>query len=345
VTQTSGVQASTWRWTTDSDAAQVRSDVTLLRALAGAQGAWEGEPVACSRNRIQKLMEEGRITANGVPLRGSEKLAPGTRIEARFPVPRSSELIPLDAPLEILFQDEHLVVVNKPPGITVHPSETQADGTLVHMLLHHVKDLSGIGGELRPGIVHRIDKDTSGALVITKTDAAHRSLAETFAKHDIERTYWAFCYGAPEAPEGKLDTLIGRNPADRKKMSVDVKEGRRAVTHWRRLEEYGSLKTRAFASLIQATLETGRTHQVRAHLTSLGHSLLGDPAYGVPSDRHTKWLALPPEVREAVNGLPGQALHARVLGFAHPITGEKLRFEAEPPAGLRALMAALGRYR
>jgi 23S rRNA pseudouridine1911/1915/1917 synthase len=337
--------SSLWKWTVSSEAAGVRSDLAILRALGAGEGDWEGEKVEVSRSRIQKLMEEGQILATGAPLRGNEKLASGTSVEARFPAPRSSELIPQDAPLEILYQDEHLVVVNKPPGLTVHPSDTQTDGTLVHILLHHIKDLSGIGGELRPGIVHRIDKDTSGALVVSKTDAAHRVLAESFANHTIERSYWAFCYGAPAAPLGTIDTLIGRNPTDRKKMSIDVKEGRRAVTHWSRTEEYGTLKSRAFASFIEARLETGRTHQVRVHLTSLSHSLLGDPTYGVPSERNPKWLALPVEVREAVRALPGQALHARVLGFDHPITGVKLRFEAEPPAQLRALMNALGKYR
>jgi 23S rRNA pseudouridine1911/1915/1917 synthase len=253
--------------------------------------------------------------------------------------------VPEDRALDILYQDNHLVVVNKPPGLTVHPSETQREGTLVHALLHHIRDLSGIGGEMRPGIVHRIDKDTSGALVITKTDKAHRALAETFARHEIERAYWAFCYGSPLEASGRIESLIGRNLADRKKMSMTVKEGRHAITHYRRVEEYGSGRAKPFAAWVEARLETGRTHQVRVHLTGLGHSLLGDPVYGTPSERHSKWLVLPADVREAVQKLRGQALHARVLGFTHPVSGEKLRFEADPPAELQALMDALARYR
>jgi 23S rRNA pseudouridine1911/1915/1917 synthase len=208
-----------------------------------------------------------------------------------------------------------------------------------------VRDLSGIGGELRPGIVHRIDKNTSGALVITKTDLAHQGLAKVFAAHRIERSYWAFCYGSPASPSGRIESLIGRSPTDRKKMSMEVKEGRRAVTHWKRVEEYGVPKTKPFASWIEASLETGRTHQVRVHLTGLGHSLLGDPTYGAPSERHPKWLALPPEVREAVRSLPGQALHARLIGFEHPVTGRHMRFEAEPPPALRAAMETLSKFR
>ena len=229
-------------------------------------------------------------------------------------------------------------MVNKPPGLTVHPSSTQKEGTLVHALLHHIKDLSGIGGVLRPGIVHRLDKDTSGALVISKSDRAHVALVEKFSKHDMERVYWALCYGSFKQPSLKIETLIGRNPKDRKRMSSDVKTGRKAITHLKRLENFGS-----YACWVQAQLETGRTHQVRVHLTGAGHSVLGDPVYGTPNSKSAKWLALPSEVREAVAQLPGQALHARVLGFEHPITKKRLRFEAEPPAEFRGVLEALKR--
>jgi 23S rRNA pseudouridine1911/1915/1917 synthase len=335
-----------WNWVSTPEAEAVRADVTLLRALETGQGLWEGgDPLPCSRNQLQRLMDEGAILADGDRLQAKTKLRAGAKVEIRFPPPRPTSLIPEDRPLDILFQDAHLVVLNKPPGLTVHPSETQSEGTLVHALLHHIKDLSGIGGESRPGIVHRIDKNTSGALVITKTDAAHRRLAETFANHDIERAYWAFCYSAPAQDSGKIESLIGRSTSDRKKMAMDVEDGRRAVTHYKRIESYGTPKAKAFASWIEARLETGRTHQVRVHLTGLGASLLGDPTYGVPSEKNPKWLALPAEIRPWVAAMPGQALHARVLGFTHPITGEKLRFEAEPPAQLKALMEALGKFR
>lgn len=307
-------------------------------------------PTEVSRSQVQKWIDEGRVLINDRPAKSpSVKLQAGDRIRIEVPPPRALELIPEDRPLDILFQDEHLVVVNKPPGLTVHPSATQYTGTLVHALLHHIRDLSGIGGVLRPGIVHRIDKDTSGALVITKTDLAHQRLVETFSKHAIERRYWALVYGSPTSAspdrETKIESLIGRSPSDRKKMSMTVKEGKRAVTYYRRIEEYAQPKHKPFASLIEARLETGRTHQVRVHLTGSGHSLLGDPVYGTASENQPKWQALPREVQDAMRALPGQALHARVLGFKHPITGQELRFEAEPPESFRLLLETLKRYR
>lgn len=340
-------QALIWRW--QANGAE-RADRAIVRALEEGEGVWEpSKPDSLpSRSQIQKLIEEGRVLSDGAPIRSSAKLTLGQVVELSLPPARPLELIPEDLPIEIIFQDEHLVVVNKPPGLTVHPSETQADGTLVHALLHHVKDLSGIGGVLRPGIVHRIDKDTSGALVVTKTDAAHRVLVETFAKHEIERRYWAICFGSPKLrnqEEKKIESLIARSPNDRKRMSMQVEEGRKAITYIRELETYSDGSKTAFASLVEARLETGRTHQVRVHLTGLGHSLLGDPVYGTPSDRHTKWVALPANVRKAAEALPGQALHARTLGFKHPITGKDLRFEAEAPKEFAAVLAALEPYR
>lgn len=323
-----------WAWTltADTDPALLseRADKAIIRALKEGLGEPE-EGIECSRSHLQKLMEAGAVTVSGAPLVPRAKLSIGDQIVIEFPAPRELVARPENIPLEILFEDSHLVVVNKPQGLTVHPSITQADGTLVNALLYHIKDLSGIGGVLRPGIVHRIDKDTSGALVITKTDAAHRKMVEIFSAHHIERAYWALCYGVPKELSGTIDTLIGRCPTDRKKMSCQVTSGRRAISHYKVLEQFTTEKGALAASLIEVRLETGRTHQVRVHLTSLGHSILGDPAYGTPTDRATKWLALPARVREAIRALPGQALHARVLGFAHPITGTPLRFEAPPP--------------
>lgn len=343
-----------WSWVVPEERAGDRADRAILSALEEGLGTWSGAAGAeeddddervFSRSQVQKWIDDGLVLLNGKSPRASVKLAPGDRIEARPPAPRSMTLTPEDRPLDILHEDEHLVVVNKPPGLTVHPSITQLEGTLVHALLFHIKDLSGIGGVLRPGIVHRIDKDTSGALVVTKTDAAHQKLVETFSKHAIERRYWAICYGSPRNEREKIESLIGRSPTDRKRMSMQVKEGRKAVTHLTRLESYGEPSKSAFASLVEARLETGRTHQVRVHLAGLGHSLLGDPVYGTPTERHPKWLALPADIREAVRALPGQALHARVLGFEHPITGKALRFEAAPPPALQKLLDALARYR
>lgn len=300
--------------------------------------------VRLSRNQIQKLIDSGKIHCNGAILTAASRFQPGDKIEFSIDPPRAIGLVPEDNPVEVLYSDSDIVVVNKPPGMTVHPSETQMEGTLVHALLHQIRDLSGIGGVLRPGIVHRIDKNTSGALVITKTDEAHLKMSEIFAKHDIERVYWAFCYGVPKLKKGTIDTLIGRHATDRKKFSSQVKEGKRAITHYQLKEEFRSNSGTPFASLIEAKLETGRTHQVRVHLSSIGNSLLGDPTYGAPSERHPKWLALPTDVRAATELLPGQALHARVLGFNHPRTGEFLRFEAACPPALNGLINALKNY-
>ena len=341
----------TWTITLEHIATSERADKAIPIALEAGYGHWtQGQatqPGSFTRSQIQRLIDEGKaLGSDGKPLKANTKLKAGNHIKVEFPPAKPLELIPENRPLDILFEDEHLLIVNKPPALTVHPSDTQTEGTLVHALLHHIKDLSGIGGILRPGIVHRLDKDTSGALVITKTDATHVALSAVFARHDIERRYWALCYGDVETPELglKIESLLGRNPNDRKKMAMNVKEGRNAITWVTRLEAYGQPTKKPFASLVEAKLETGRTHQVRVHLTGIGHSILGDPGYGSPSDRHPKWLALPEEIRELVTKLPGQALHARVLGFKHPITGKELRFEAEPPEAFRLLLEGIKRY-
>jgi 23S rRNA pseudouridine1911/1915/1917 synthase len=295
-----------------------------------------------SRSQIQRLLEEGRILVDGNRLRAKDPVSPGARIELTIPRPVEISVEPEDIPLQILFEDPHLVVVNKQPGLTVHPSETQRSGTLVNALLHHIRDLSGIGGKLRPGIVHRIDKDTSGALVISKSDEAHAGLSKLFSTHTIERKYWAVCYGAPSWNGTRtFSSTLGRSPSDRKKIAVDVPGGRTAVSHFTPLKLFQIPGKNAFSSLIEAKLETGRTHQVRVHLTHLGHSLLGDPVYGTPTSNQPKWKALPRLVQEAVASLPGQALHARELGFVHPVTGENLSFIAEPFPAFQQLLDAL----
>jgi len=342
--------AVVWKWRAEGE--PTRMDRALTDAIERDLGQWTGDPEkkpkGISRSQIQRLIEEGQVSTDGTVVKSNAKFRPGAEIEIRFPPPAPTQLIPEDRPLEILFEDDHLVVLNKPPELTVHPSTTQREGTLVHALLHHIKNLSGIGGELRPGIVHRIDKNTSGALVITKTDQAHRKLVEVFSKHEIERIYWAFCYGSPKSKQETIVGLIGRNPTDRKKMAVlepSASGGRKAITHYTVIEEYSTHKQKPFASFLEITLETGRTHQIRVHLTSMNHSILGDPLYGTPSANQPKWKALPEDVREKTSALPGQALHARVLGFQHPVTGKLLRFEAEPPAQFKALAEALGKFR
>lgn len=345
-----------WSWTVSDWARGLRADRAITEALERGEGVWEdgdSAPASISRSYVQKVLEANSTIQSNV------KLKAGAPLEIRFPAARNLEVLPEERALEFLYQDEHIAVVNKPPGLTVHPSETQHEGTLVNALLHHIRDLSGIGGVLRPGIVHRLDKNTSGALVITKTDAAHQKLSQVFAEHAIERVYWALCYGSfaqellKKTPGTRLDPLriestLGRHPTDRKKIAMNVEGGRKAITFARRLSDYldpeAHVRTRAFACLVEAKLETGRTHQVRVHLASLGNSLLGDPVYGTVSEKSQKWLALPARVRDCVQDLPGQALHARVLGFDHPITGERLRFEAEPPEAFRRLKDVLDGY-
>ncbi len=350
------VDTVTWTWIAPEDFK--RADLAILQALETEKTSeTESQSTASlhsiTRSRLKALFNDlciiaQGITAQDIPLKANSKIKKGTRIQVYLPPPVCSELKPENQSLEILFEDQHLLVVNKPPGLTVHPSPTQMTGTLVHGLLHQIKNLSGIGGVLRPGIVHRIDKDTSGSLVITKTDLAHTRLAATFAKHEIERRYWALCFGSPTVPVNgtpvKISSLIGRNPNDRKKMSMNVSSGRGAITHYTKLKNYALPKKTPFASLIEATLETGRTHQVRVHLTGIGHSILGDPVYGTPSEKQTKWTALPAEIREIVDRLPGQALHAKIIGFKHPISGEQLRFDAPLPPVFQELLSALQNY-
>lgn len=337
-----------WRWIVSPEFESVRADKAILSAIEKGEGAWNpsGPAPELSRSRIQKLIDEECILHNSNPLSANNKLKSGDEIELKFLPPKPLDQVEAqDIPIEVLWQDEHLVVLNKPQGLTVHPSSTQAESTLVNALLFHIKDLSGVGGVLRPGIVHRLDKDTSGVMVVTKTDEAHQRLAKVFAAHDLDRRYWALCYGTLEQDELRLETKIGRHTKDRKKMSTQAKEGRVAVTEFRVLEAYGVSNKKPFASWVEARLHTGRTHQVRVHLDSLHHSILGDPTYGKPSSsQDSKWLALPKEIRELVDTLPGQALHARRLAFEHPITGKAMSFESEPPSPFQALLKEMKRY-
>jgi 23S rRNA pseudouridine1911/1915/1917 synthase len=341
------------QWTWISDQSSPRADRLLTLALETDLGVWEGEKRKVSRSLLQKWMNDGQVklvrSAKNYPaktLTASDSISVGDQIEIVMPDPESLELIPEDRPIEILYEDTDLLVVNKPPNLTVHPSSTQTQGTLVHALLHHIKDLSGIGGVLRPGIVHRIDKDTSGALVITKTDAAHIKLSETFSKHQIQREYWALVYGSPEWGKNPktVESLIGRSPHDRIKMSMEVKTGKKAVTHFRCEMKFGDPTKKPFAAWVIAKLETGRTHQVRVHLAGIQHSILGDPLYGTPTSQQAKWLALPADVKLAVEQLPGQALHAASLGFHHPISGQWLEFKANPPLAFQSLLDTLKTY-
>jgi 23S rRNA pseudouridine1911/1915/1917 synthase len=242
------------------------------------------------------------------------------------PVERT-EIAAQEIPLSVVHEDRWLVVIDKPAGLVVHPAPGHEDGTLVNALLAHCQDLRGIGGELRPGIVHRIDKDTSGLLVIAKDDQTMKSLGAAFKAHDIERLYDALVVGRPVGPGGRIDTLHGRDPRDRKKFTIRVKQGRRAVTNWQVAERFDG------AARIEARLETGRTHQVRVHLAAMSCPLLADRTYGRPPRD--------PDLRAIAEQLGRQALHARTLGFVHPATGEKLSFTAPPPPDFQRALEAL----
>jgi len=293
----------------------------LDKALAEASGL--------SRERIKALIGDGAVTVGGrAATSGSAKISGGESFSISLPPPAPLDTQAQDIPLDVVFEDEHLIVVNKPAGLVVHPAAGNLDGTLVNALLHHCAGrLSGINGTLRPGIVHRIDKDTSGLLVVAKSDAAHERLAKLFADHSIARTYLAVCAGQPKPAEGTIATRLGRSDSNRKKMAVlsgTSSRGKHAVTHYRTLRQLNH------AALIECRLETGRTHQVRVHLASIGHPLLGDPAYGRDP------APLRPLLKEL--GFGRQALHAASLGFVHPVTGERLAFAAELPADMAELI-------
>jgi 23S rRNA pseudouridine1911/1915/1917 synthase len=258
----------------------------------------------------------------GRSARPSQRVRAGERIELNLPEPGAARLEPEPIPLRVVHEDPDLIVVDKPAGLVVHPAPGHASGTLVHALLHHCRDLSGVGGELRPGIVHRLDKGTSGLIVAAKHDRAHRHLAEQFRAHSIEREYLALVRGRPRADAGSVDAAIGRHPTDRKRFSTRTARGRSARTHWKvelRFAEH---------TLLRVRLETGRTHQIRVHLASVGLPIAGDPVYGGRKPG-------------APAGLVRPALHAALLGFEHPRTGERLRFSSELPEDLARVLAEL----
>jgi 23S rRNA pseudouridine1911/1915/1917 synthase len=286
-----------------------------------------GEVPEISRSQLSRQIGQGAVTVNDAVFPPSRKLRAGDVVVWTPPPVAVTELRAEDIPLKVVYEDRWLVVIDKPAGLVVHPAPGHEDGTLVNALLAHCHDLRGIGGELRPGIVHRIDKDTSGLLVIAKDDQTMRALGAAFKAHDIERVYEALVVGKPPAESGRIDTLHGRDPRDRKKFSVRVKEGRRAVTDWKVVERFTG------AARMEAELETGRTHQVRVHLAALGCPLLADRTYGKPPRE--------PELRAIADELGRQALHARSLGFVHPATGKALSFQSEPPEDFRRALAAL----
>jgi 23S rRNA pseudouridine1911/1915/1917 synthase len=317
--------------TVAAEQAGLRLDRFLAAALADI-----------SRSRLQALIETGAVSRGGATIGdGNTRVKPNDIYEVRIPEAVPAEPQGQDIPLEIVYEDKDLIVIEKPAGLVVHPAAGNLDGTLVNALIAHCgASLSGVGGVARPGIVHRLDKDTSGLLVAAKNERAMRSLGKQFAAHTIERAYHAVVWGSPRTPEGIIEGQIGRNPFDRKRMAVLRGQGKPARTRYRVIERFGDA-ARPFASLIECRLETGRTHQIRVHLTHLGHPLIGDPSYG--RMRPTPRPKTEAEViaYSAATKFQRQALHAHVLGFFHPSLQTTMRFESQWPDDFKQLVAAL----
>ena len=280
------------------------------------------EELGLSRSYVKKLIEDGHVSVTGkVAAKAGQIVRAGDEIRVGVPDPEPVSLAAEAIPLDVVYEDEDLVVVNKPRGLVVHPAVGHWSGTLVNALLDHVEDLEGIGGEMRPGIVHRLDKETTGLLVVAKNDTAHHSLSEQIRLRTVKREYWAIVHGSPKSESGRIEAPIGRHPGDRKRMAVNLKNGRDAVTSFKVLERF-----KAAYTLVSCRLETGRTHQIRVHMLYIGHPVVGDPVYGT---------------RKAHLGMTAQALHARVLGFTHPRTGEWMEFTAPPPDDFNQALAQL----
>lgn len=282
-------------------AAQVRIDKYLADVMP-----------ECSRSFIQKLLKDGLVSVDGKIVKANYRLSVGEELQFTIPIQEEPDILPEDIPLTILYEDSDLIVVNKPKGMVVHPAAGHYTGTLVNALMYHCKDdLSGINGCLRPGIVHRIDRNTTGSLIVCKNDFTHQAIAEQLKEHSITRRYRAIVHGNIKEDTGTVDAPIGRHRTDRKKMAVDIRNGRNAVTHYRVLERFGQY------TYIECQLETGRTHQIRVHMSSIHHPILGDDVYG--------------PAKCPVANLQGQTLHAQVLGFVHPRTGNYMEFSAPLP--------------
>ena len=305
----------------------------LDRFLAGVQPD-------LSRTQIQGLIRDGRVRVNDALPRPSQRLREGDRVELDTPPPRVVSLEPEDIPLAIVFEDEHLLVIDKPAGLVVHPGAGVHRGTLVHALLHHDPAIAEVGGEGRPGIVHRLDKDTSGLMVVARTPRAYRALIEAMRARRVQRIYHALVWGDPPADSGEIRGAIGRDPRRRQRMAVVTRGGKSAVTHWRVLERFGA------ATLVEARLESGRTHQIRVHFAHLGMPVLGDPVYG---GRGKKLLSEAEAGRTLagalLDGLPRQALHAHELALAHPVTGREMRWTSPVPEDLARALARLRAHR
>lgn len=307
----------------------------LDRFLAAALGD-------ISRSRLQQLLQSGAVTHTRKTIRdGNFRVKPGEAYTVHVPPPAPAQPKGQNIPLQVVYEDIDLIVIEKPAGLVVHPAAGNPDGTLVNALIAHCgASLSGVGGEVRPGIVHRLDKDTSGLLVAAKNERAMGSLAKQFANHTIERAYHAVVWGAPRAGDGIVEGEIGRNPFDRKRMAVLRGGGKQARTRYRLVEKFGDPE-KPFASLIECRLETGRTHQIRVHLTHIGHPLIGDPSYGKSRQAPRPKTTAQEVAFAAASNFPRQALHAYILGFQHPTLHKTMRFESRWPTDLSELISAL----
>ncbi len=285
-----------------------------------------------SRSRAKKLIETGNILLSQKPAKPSAHLKAGEVVSGTLPQPRPLSLIPESLPLSVLYEDSSIIVIDKPPGMVVHPAYGNPSGTLMNALLYHCKDLGGINGVLRPGMVHRLDKDTSGVMVVAKEDDAYHQLIKQFKNRTVEKVYMAIACGRFAEDEGLIDSAIGRHPSQRKRMSVRTRKGRPAITRWRVIERLNGY------TLLEIFPQTGRTHQIRVHLSSMGHPLLGDPVYGrkgKPGSIHD------PVLRECIKRMDRQALHACRLGFNHPRTGERIQFVSPMPQDIREVLEGL----
>jgi len=305
---------------------------------AGRLDKWLSEALGLSRGRVAALVTEGRVTVGGESVKGARKLRGGEAVVVSVPPPPDSRLVQQDISVAVLYEDDDLLVVDKPAGLVVHPAKGHLDGTLVNAVFDKLDPHAG--HPERPGIVHRLDMGTSGVMCVARTQAAYTALTTQFAAHTVERRYWALCWGYAKQNEGTIDEALARHPKDRKRFAV-VAGGKRAVTHWRVLERFRFKvpSGEGWVSLFECRLETGRTHQVRVHLSHLGHPLLGDPMYTRPS--YKPRTQLPAGLREAVAGLDHQLLHAVSLGLEHPVTGERVACESEPPEDYQQVLSLL----
>jgi 23S rRNA pseudouridine1911/1915/1917 synthase len=323
---TSLVKEKTYRIEVPPGKKKERLDIFLSSCIENA-----------TRSKVQKLIEADLVTVNGKLVKPSYKVQPNDIIEASHPVtPHPEHAEPENIPLNIVYEDNFLLVVNKPAGMVAHPAYANYTGTLVNALLYHTRSLSNVNLPGRPGIIHRLDKNTSGLLVVAKDDYTHSRLGYQFSKHNIEREYWAVCWGHFDHNSGKIDRNITRSKKDRKKFTVSDSEGKHAVTHYEVLREF------EFASLVKLNLETGRTHQIRVHLSSINHPVFGDPVYG---GRQIVYGTELPRMKSRVQNLfeimKRQALHAKILGFVHPHSKEKMRFDSELPEDMKELITKL----